>query len=113
MSLSDLTHCEETAPRGIQSKYCRYHRDVSHTTEDCVTLKDEIEKLIHNGYLQDYVNDRRARLRSNQHEVEPPREIRTIFDEPYFTGETQGARDCYVRETKDRLLTNVGLDKGL
>ena len=44
-----------------QNKYCRFHRDISHTIEECITLKNEIEKLIHCGYLQDYVNDRRAR----------------------------------------------------
>ena len=34
-----------------QNKYCRYHKDVSHTIEECITLKDEIKKLIHCGYL--------------------------------------------------------------
>ena len=43
------------------NKYNRFHRDNDHTTEECITLKDEIEKLIYHGYLQDYVNDRRVR----------------------------------------------------
>ena len=34
-----------------QNKYCRYHKDVGHATEECITLKDEIEKLIRRGYL--------------------------------------------------------------
>ena len=29
-----------------QNKYCRYHKDVGHTTKECITLKDEIKKLI-------------------------------------------------------------------
>ena len=29
-----------------QNKYYRYHRDVDHTMEECIVLKDEIEKLI-------------------------------------------------------------------
>ena len=28
------------------NKYCRFHRDVGHTMEECIALKDEIEKLI-------------------------------------------------------------------
>ena len=29
-----------------QNKYCRYHQDVGHTIEECIALKDEIEKLL-------------------------------------------------------------------
>ena len=29
-----------------QNKYCQYHKDVGHTTKECIMLKDEIEKLI-------------------------------------------------------------------
>ena len=29
-----------------QNKYYRYHRDVGHTTKECIAFKDEIEKLI-------------------------------------------------------------------
>ena len=34
-----------------QNKYCRFHKDIGHTTEECITLKNEIKKLIHRGYL--------------------------------------------------------------
>ena len=70
-------------------------------------LKDEIEKLICNGYLQDYVHNRRAKSCNDQNEAEPPREIRTIFGGPHFAGEMRGAQDRYVREARDRLLTNI------
>ena len=85
-----------------QNKYCWYHKDVSHTTEECVMLKDEIEKLIRNGYLWDYIHGGRAKPRNDQNDVEPPHEIRTNFSRLYFARETQGVRDCYVREAKDR-----------
>ena len=61
------------------------NRDINHTTEECITLKDEIEKLICRGYLLDYVIDKRARLQNDRPEAEPLREIRTIFGGPYFT----------------------------
>ena len=37
------------------SKYCRYHHDVGHTTEKCLVLKDEVERLIQQGQLRNYV----------------------------------------------------------
>ncbi|XP_014496678.1 uncharacterized protein LOC106758253 [Vigna radiata var. radiata] len=37
------------------SKRCMYHQNSGHDTEDCVTLKDKIEELIHMGRLQQYV----------------------------------------------------------
>ena len=37
------------------NKYCRYHQDRGHTTDECRQLKDEIEGLISRGYLRQYV----------------------------------------------------------
>ena len=59
-------------------------------------LKDEIEKLIYRGYLQDYINGRRPRLQNQAPEAEPPHEIRTIFGGPHFAGETRGAQERYA-----------------
>ena len=38
-----------------KNKYCRYHCDVGHDTQDCHKLKDEIEDLIDMGKLSNYV----------------------------------------------------------
>lgn len=35
--------------------YCANHRDVGHETEECWDLRKEIESLIRQGYLQQYV----------------------------------------------------------
>ncbi|KAL0394780.1 UNVERIFIED_CONTAM: hypothetical protein Slati_4444200 [Sesamum latifolium] len=43
-------------PRQPKSdKFCQFHNDYGHTTEECGHLKREIERLIQNGYLQEYV----------------------------------------------------------
>ncbi|KAL0313576.1 UNVERIFIED_CONTAM: hypothetical protein Sradi_5756900 [Sesamum radiatum] len=42
-------------------KFCRFHNEYGHTTEECRHLKNEIEILIQNGYLQEYVCWERAR----------------------------------------------------
>ncbi|KAL0427160.1 UNVERIFIED_CONTAM: hypothetical protein Slati_2890800 [Sesamum latifolium] len=48
--------------RGEKRKeFCRFHNDYGHTTEECRHLKNKIERLIQNGYLQEYVCWERAR----------------------------------------------------
>ena len=90
-----------------QNKYCWFHKNVGHTTEECITLKDEIEKLIRCGYLQDCIDNRRTRPQNSGPEAEPPHEIQMIFGRPHFAGEMRGAQERYIRETKERSLTNV------
>ena len=41
-------------PPANKSKYCKFHRDYGHDTNDCVTLKDKIETLIRKGRLTKY-----------------------------------------------------------
>ncbi|KAL0398619.1 UNVERIFIED_CONTAM: hypothetical protein Sradi_2205200 [Sesamum radiatum] len=44
-------------PQRLKSdKYCRFHRDRGHTTEECHHLKNEIEKLIQRGHLKEYIH---------------------------------------------------------
>ncbi|CAB4283343.1 unnamed protein product [Prunus armeniaca] len=41
--------------RRDEGKYCKYHRDYGHHTDDCYQLKEEIEALIRQGKLKEYV----------------------------------------------------------
>ena len=36
------------------NKFCRYHNDIGHHTNNCYALKDEVERLIREGWLQQY-----------------------------------------------------------
>ncbi|XP_024027266.1 uncharacterized protein LOC112093317 [Morus notabilis] len=47
--------------RRNQKKFCRFHGDVGHHTNDCADLKDEIERLIREGRLQEFRAERRIR----------------------------------------------------
>ncbi|XP_065618685.1 uncharacterized protein LOC136062902 [Quercus suber] len=38
-----------------KSKYCRFHKDHDHYTEDCRDLKEQIEELIRKGKLQKFI----------------------------------------------------------
>ena len=43
-------------------KYCDYHRDNGHNTDECYHLKKLIEKMVKAGDLNQYVKDLRDRL---------------------------------------------------
>ena len=71
-----------------KNKYCRFHKDHAHYTEDCRDLKEQIEELIRKGKLQKYVkkgeyssfkggskNQREFSSRTDDHPHQPPQDI--------------------------------------
>ena len=38
-----------------KSKYCNYHKDHDHDTEECIHLKEKIEELICQGHLKNFI----------------------------------------------------------
>jgi len=44
-----------TPPNADMTKYCRYHRNHGHTTEDCKTLQDKIEELVCAGHFRHFI----------------------------------------------------------
>ncbi|GAV61744.1 LOW QUALITY PROTEIN: hypothetical protein CFOL_v3_05270, partial [Cephalotus follicularis] len=55
-------------------KYCRYHRDHGHDTEECKQLKNQIEDLIRKGHLRKYVERNAPQGRREQRREEAPRQ---------------------------------------
>nr|XP_027093650.1 uncharacterized protein LOC113714051 [Coffea arabica] len=53
--------------------YCAYHRDVGHETEDCNDLKREIENLIRQGHLKQFVRERGFNRSVSHRESQGPR----------------------------------------
>ncbi len=45
------------------NKFCRYHNDIGHHTNNCYALKDEVERLIREGWLQQYTRQDDGGLR--------------------------------------------------
>ncbi|KAL2235182.1 UNVERIFIED_CONTAM: Retrovirus-related Pol polyprotein from transposon [Sesamum indicum] len=67
-------HTRITPAKRYSNKYCRFHREKGHDTEDCYQLKDEIERLVRQGYFRrqnphtfgERRRDRRGRSRSRE-----------------------------------------------
>ena len=86
------------------TKYCDFHRDHRHQTDDCIQLKKEIEFLIRRGHLHNYVapEDRNRappplprQLASAQHQ-QPLGEINVISEGFVGGGESSSARKAHL-----------------
>ncbi|KAL5583615.1 hypothetical protein UlMin_016057 [Ulmus minor] len=91
--------------RRDNTKYCRYHRNIGHITEECRVLKDEIERLIQKGQLRNYVrgNDQQPRQPAQENQQlrqeEEDIEVRVIIG-GLATGDTNRARKNYARQAR-------------
>ncbi|KAL0455629.1 UNVERIFIED_CONTAM: hypothetical protein Slati_0902100 [Sesamum latifolium] len=93
------------APQRPKSdKFCRFHNDYGHTTEECRHLKNEIERLIQNGYLQEYVCWEKARGTSpyQKKEGEKARKVRASSPE---RSSREGAKQ--TSGGKGRIMTSL------
>ena len=84
------------ATKRNQTKYCRFHRDRGHDTNDCWDLKDEIEALIRRGRIPEYKV-------ADGPQVNPApvqREIHTIHGGPHRAGTSRRALKQYAREAE-------------
>ncbi|XP_056694912.1 uncharacterized protein [Spinacia oleracea] len=48
------------------NKWCDFHDDHGHLTEECIQLKDNIEDLIRQGYLAKYLTDHREEKKAKE-----------------------------------------------
>ncbi|XP_022641636.1 uncharacterized protein LOC111242486 [Vigna radiata var. radiata] len=62
-----LSVARSPTPRGVdESKHCRYHQNMGHSTEDCVTLKDKLKSLVQAGHLREFVQRMNSRPSGRQ-----------------------------------------------
>ncbi|XP_059627212.1 uncharacterized protein LOC132270005 [Cornus florida] len=94
--------------RRPRDKYCRFHKDHGHATEDCFDLKDQIETLIRRGHMRKFImrNDRtdinplRACRDNRLPDQQPIGEIRVIAGGCAGGGESSSARKAYARRMR-------------
>ncbi|PON76258.1 hypothetical protein PanWU01x14_036760, partial [Parasponia andersonii] len=76
------------------NKFCQYHNDIGHDTNNYFSLKDETERLIKEGRLQQYTRQNDKRREENQQRLpEIQHEVRTIFGGPHVGRDSKGAQD--------------------
>ena len=87
------------------TKYCEFHRDHGHRTDDCIQLRKEIEYLIRRRHLRRFVasegrsqapppSPRQPALTQHQ---QPLGEIQVIFGGFAGEGESSSARKAHLR----------------
>ncbi|GAV58091.1 hypothetical protein CFOL_v3_01625, partial [Cephalotus follicularis] len=92
-------------------KYCRYHLDHGHDTEECRQLKNQIEDLIRKGHLRKYVDRDAPQGRREQRREEAPRQEEPQQQQPRGVihtisgGVASGGDDSNARKAYGRLRT--------
>ena len=97
------------------TRYCEFHRDHRHRTDDCIQLRKEIEYLIRRGYLRRYI----ASEGQNQAQPPPPLqptpaqhqqplgEIHVISGGFAGGGESSSARKAHLRSIRSEEVLEV------
>ncbi|RRT73546.1 hypothetical protein B296_00013037 [Ensete ventricosum] len=80
-----------------RTRYCHFHCDYSHDTEECHDLKNQIKDLIRRGHLDRYI---RKLCEPSPHPKGPiEKQIDIIIGSPTSGGDTSSARKAYARAT--------------
>ena len=83
-----------------KNKYCRFHRDHGHDTNECYDLKQQIENLIRQGKLRHFIgrDHKDEKLKGKMEESSWPSlgEIRVIIGGT-STGQTSKSKKTYLK----------------
>ena len=58
---------------------CTFHKDIRHTTDKCVVLKDETKMLIMAGYFNEFVDEPQAANRKERPRQRSPKKVRKVL----------------------------------
>ncbi|XP_014496299.1 uncharacterized protein LOC106757947 [Vigna radiata var. radiata] len=63
------------------TKHCLYHKNMGHSTEECITLRDKIEELIRAGHLKEFIRVEKPDREERIHHRPPPRPAPPCHDD--------------------------------
>ena len=83
-----------------RSKYCRFHRDHGHDTDECFDLKKQVENLIRQGKLKSFLGrdykDEKLKGKVEESSRLPLGEIRVIIGGS-STGQSSKSKKAYLK----------------
>ena len=83
-----------------RNKYCHFHRDHGHDTDECFDLKQQIENLIRQGKLRNFLGrdykDEKLKAKVEELSRPPLGEIRMIVGGG-STGQSSRSRKAYLK----------------
>ena len=83
-----------------RNKYCRFHRDHGHDTDECFDLKQQIENLIRQGKLRSFLGrdhrDEKQKGKMEESSRPPLGEIRVIIGGS-STGQSSKSKKAYLK----------------
>ena len=83
-----------------RNKYCRFHRDHGHDTDECFDLKQQVENLIRQGKLKSFLGrdhkDEKLKGKAEESSRPPLGEIRVIIGES-STGQSSKSKKAYLK----------------
>ena len=92
-----------------KNKYCRFHRDHRHDTDECYDLKQQIKNLIRQGNLRHFVGrdhkDEKLKAKMEESSRPPLGEIRVII------GGTSARQASKSKKTYLKVVQNVQLSR--
>ncbi|XP_030924541.1 uncharacterized protein LOC115951488 [Quercus lobata] len=95
-----------------KNKYCRFHRDHGHDTDECYDLKQQIENLIRQGKLKHFVGrhrtDEKLKAKIEESSRPPLGEIRIIVGGNSM-GQSSKSKKTYLKAVQNVQLTGRSL----
>ena len=83
-----------------RNKYCRFHRDHGHDTDECFDLKQQVDNLIRQGKLKSFLGrdhkDEKLKGKAEESSRPPFGEIRVIIGGS-STGQSSKSRKAYLK----------------
>ncbi|XP_010247996.1 PREDICTED: uncharacterized protein LOC104590920 [Nelumbo nucifera] len=90
------------------NRYYHFHRDIRHDTESCHSLKDEIEKLIHQGYLRKFI-----KYENREMDHRPTKQQRDAPESSSRNNRNQPPQDPPVEERPICVVINMITDESI
>ena len=95
-----------------RNKYCRFHRDHGHDTYECFDLKQQIENLIRQRKLKNFLGrdhkDEKLKGKMEESSQPPLREIRVIIGGS-STGQSSKSKKAYLKVVQSVQLSGRSL----